>query len=149
MCFYVKYKMITGTRTTFALDKVVGDVGEKLLLPKLRQFFNDNTIIATESKYGKFCKWDFEGDTGSRFELKTRRNRKNAYPTTLLPIHKVVEGKKQYFIFNYIDKISYIEYNEELFKTFQQQELIDGRYNFYKEPITHLHIPVNLLIDIQ
>ena len=140
--------MITGKHTSFVLDKRIGDIGEKLILPKLQDFFKDNTIKSTESKYGKFCKWDYESADGSIYELKTRRVRKTQYPTTLLPIHKVIDGKEQFFIFNYSDKQSYIKYDADIFKTFRVEPLIDGRYDFYKPTIDHYHIPVNLLQDM-
>jgi len=132
--------MITGRHTSFKLDKRIGDIGEITILPKLQDKFS-KSIRKTESATERF---DYIDDAGTKYELKTRRNRMDAYPTTLLPIHKVITGE-QYFVFNFIDKVSYIKYDKELFDTFEVKELIDGRYGYERRGVPHYFIPIGKL----
>lgn len=132
--------MITGKHTSFQLDKRMGDFGETTILPKLQSHFN-MSIRKTENAYEKF---DYIDDAGTKYELKTRRNRMDAYPTTLIPKHKILGGE-QYFIFNFIDKVSYIKYDKEVFDTFETRDLIDGRYDYQRDGIAHYLIPIGML----
>lgn len=135
--------MITGKHTSFHLDKRMGDIGETTILPKLQSHFN-MSIRKTTNAYEKF---DYIDDAGTKYELKTRRNCMNAYPTTLIPKHKVLGGE-QYFVFNFIDKVSYIKYDKELFDTFETKDLIDGRYDYQRDGIAHYLIPIGKLTPI-
>ena len=83
---------------------------KNLLCPK----YGENDIIKTTDQYAK---WDWTGDiNGTHFEMKSRRNTKKCYPTTLLPVHKILKTDvAQVFIFHFTDKTCYIEYNEDLF----------------------------------
>jgi hypothetical protein len=62
--------------------------------------------------------------------LKSRRINSNTYSSALLSCHKADNkcSKNQYFIFSYLDKILYIEYNEILFKTFGFKVFRDNRF---------------------
>jgi hypothetical protein len=133
--------MITGARTSYQLDKQMGRFNEELLLPTLRKSFN-----TTIRKGGEYEKFDFIDERGVLYELKSRRCRKNTYPTTLLPKHKVL-GKEQYFIFRFTDKVCYIKFDAAIFATFEVQDLIDGRFA-YGEPIEHYKIPIELLVEL-
>jgi hypothetical protein len=135
--------MITGRHTSFVLDKRMGDIGEHYILPKIQNFF-DSSIQKTTGN----AKYDYYDANGVLYELKTRRCNKTRYETTLLPKHKIIEGKNQVFIFNFLDKISYIRYDKEVFDKFELQHLIDGRYNIERESVSHFLIPVSLLIDL-
>lgn len=132
--------MITGRHTSFQLDKRIGDIGETTILPKLQSHFN-MSIRKTTNAYEKF---DYIDDAGTKYELKTRRNRMDAFPTTLIPKHKVIDGEL-YFIFNFVDKVSYIKYDKELFDTFETRDLIDGRYDYERLGISHYLIPIGML----
>jgi hypothetical protein len=127
--------MITGFNNNFKSDLSLGLAGEAFVLPKLQEKFSKSI-----RKTGTYDKYDYIDDAGTKYELKTRRNTMNAFPTTFLPAHKVIEGE-QYFIFNYTDKIAYIKYEAELFKTFDIQILDDRRSGFSKK-IPHYLIPV-------
>jgi hypothetical protein len=136
--------MLTGKHTSFKLDKRIGDIGEVAVLPKLQSYFNIS-IRKTENAYEKY---DYIDDAGTKYELKTRRNRMDAYPTTLIPKHKVIDGSELYFIFSFVDKISYIKYDKELFDTFETRDLIDGRYNYERLGISHYLIPIGNLTPL-
>ena len=133
--------MITGRHTSFKLDKRMGHIGEVSVLPKLQNYFN-MSIRKTENAYEKY---DYIDDAGTKYELKTRRNRMDAFPTTLIPKHKVIDGSELYFVFNFIDKISYIKYDKDLFETFETKTLVDGRYGYEREGVDHYLIPIGML----
>lgn len=116
---------------------------KNLLCPK----YGENDIIKTTDQYAK---WDWTGDiNGTHFEMKSRRNTKKCYPTTLLPVHKILKTDvAQVFIFHFTDKTCYIEYNEDLFKTFNKRTGITMRDGRYDPPQLQYEIPVNILVDL-
>jgi hypothetical protein len=94
--------------------------------------------------------YDFEGITHkTAVEMKSRRNKKNTYPTTIIPVAKVLtSGVRQLFVFNFTDCIAYIEHNKEVFDKFVVTDITTDRYGARDIPKPHFHIPVGLLIDI-
>ena len=115
------------------------------------ELYNEDDIKNTKELYqDEYYPYDYEGITnGTCFEMKSRRVKKNHYPTTIIPVHKVRKtDKKQLFIFNFTDNCSYIEYEEELFKTFQQRLITTERFGTIDKPKPHYLIPVNLLKDL-
>ena len=135
-----------------AKDITMGLTNEARLIMKLKHHFcplyKEEDLKKTEDKYAK---WDWEGTTnGTHFEMKSRRNTKKYYPTTLLPVHKVVEtDKPQVFIFHFSDKTCYIQYEPYLFSKFPQrmgQTFRDGKLD---PPQLQYEIPVVLLIDLE
>ena len=87
-------------------------------------------------------------------ELKTRRVRHNAYPTTIVGVNKISfckdESKKYYFVFSFLDGLYGIKYDKELFNTFA----CDGNYfRKAREDCPNvqqsvIHIPVSKLTKI-
>jgi hypothetical protein len=130
--------MITGFNTNFKSDFSLGMNGEESVLPKLRSFFQKD--IRKES--AKYSKWDYIDEDGTLYELKTRRCMSITYPTTMLPVHKVVDGAEQYFIFNFTDKIMYLKYDKNLFASFEVSGVVDGRYAYKREAVSHFYIPL-------
>ncbi len=71
---------------------------------------------------------------------------KGTYPTTMLPCHKVMNTNvKQFFIFKFTDKLTFIEYNEDDFNAFEKVWITDGRTDKNDQ---HYYIPITALIDI-
>lgn len=115
------------------------------------EIYDEEDIQDTKTLYqDEFYPYDFEGSTNKTcFELKSRRVKKRQYPTTIIPVSKVRNtDKKQIFVFNFTDNCSYIEYNKELFDTFQIQHITTERFGIVDKPKPHFCIPVNLLIDL-
>ena len=135
-----------------AKDITMGLTNEARLIMKLKHTFcpkyGEADLVKTEDKYAK---WDWEGTTnGTHFEMKSRRNTKFYYPTTILPVHKVVEtDKPQIFIFHFSDKTCYIEYDPEVFSKFQKKKTQIFRDGRYDPPQIQYEIPVNILIDME
>ncbi len=124
----------------FGLDK------EQSVLEKLRLVFNDPTI---EKTAGKFCSWDFESKgTGCKWELKSRRNTKDKYPTTIIPVHKGKDGDI-YFCFGFTDGLYYIKYDRERFSKYNVRTIKIYRTGKYDPPTDHYEIPVGDLTLIQ
>ena len=125
--------------------KVIG-----LLKRHLGKLYQEEDLINTKDIYDQYHKYDWEGSTnGTHFEMKSRRNRKTAYPTTIIPVDKVrPTEKKQVFIFHFTDKTCYIEYDKATFDKFHKSERTTERDGRWDKPKLHYDIPVNLLIDL-
>ena len=125
----------------FENDYKFGIENQINILPILKSYFNSDIIPHLGSKWAKY---DYS-DKDTVYELKTRKVRKKTYPTTLLTCNKVVEsiGKKIVFLFHFKDELSYIEYDKELFSTFEKRpysrigEVYDEK-DYYFIPIEHL-----------
>jgi hypothetical protein len=118
----------------------------------LRHNWKDEVnILNTKVRFrNEYHKYDFESDGGSIWEVKSRRNKKNTYPTTIIPFHKSMEREKPYyFVFNFTDKCCYIEFTEEKFKTFKTRMIRCYREGASSAPILHYEIPIELLIDME
>lgn len=115
-----------------------------------KSWHNEINIQNTKDKYNdKFYICDFESDSGNCWELKSRRVKKSSYKTTILPVHKIQSiDKKQYFIFEFTDAVSYIEYDESLFKTFKQSHFSTVREGAPPNEVLHYEIPISLLKDM-
>ena len=134
--------MLVSENTSKDADLSMGLKNQHDVLTTLRSKFGDS-LVETQNKY---CKWDYEDSLGNHYELKSRRIKKQSYSSTLLPCHKILQTNvKQYFIFHFLDQLTYIEYNEAVFNTFDTGWITDGRTNNID---LHFYIPVSELIDI-
>lgn len=97
-------------------DYAFGIEQEEKIKETLEKHFN--TKLNKLSKYNKF---DFEGEK-CLIEIKSRNVTSERFDSTILPYSKIEgiekQNKEVYFVFNFTDKIYYIQYNQELFKTF-------------------------------
>ena len=126
-------------------DYKYGIAEEEKIRTLLINHFNED-IIKTKERY---CKYDYIClASNNKFELKSRRNNKNHYPTTIIPVDKVITNDNLYFIFNFIDKCCYIKYNEDQFKQFNKRIIKTNRWDKNDKPNVHYEIPVDLLVDI-
>lgn len=125
--------------------KVIG-----LLKHHLCKRYGEDDLINTKDIYDQYHKYDWEGSTnGTHFEMKSRRNTKRAYPTTIIPVDKVrPTEKKQVFIFHFTDKTCYIEYDKKIFDGFVRSSRTTERDGVWDKPKLHYEIPVGLLIDL-
>lgn len=139
---------------SFTDDLNYGNEKELLMLTKLTNYFTEDVDIkSTKELYpnNKYCKWDFEDATGVKWELKSRRNTYNRYPTTIIPCHKTNNNdteKGLYFVFQFTDGDYYIAYNAELFATFATRMIKINRVGKYDPPTLHWEIPIELLTII-
>ena len=134
--------MLVSANTDFKTDIGFGLRNQSSILSTLQCKFGLSVAETTD----KFCKWDFEDSDGNHYEVKSRRTSKMCYPTTLLPCHKIMRtNAKQYFIFKFVDRLTYIQYDKILFDTFETGRITDART---QQNDLHFYIPVGLLIDV-
>jgi hypothetical protein len=131
-------------RGNFYTDLEFGLKRENNVLEKIKKYFNDTTITKTTDKY---CKYDFISSL-CKYELKSRKNKYKTYPTTIIPTHKVIEGKL-IFLFNFFDGLYYIEYDREIFDRFEKIEMTDYRSGRQGQTANHYSIPIELLTEIK
>ena len=137
---------------TFKQDMEYGMNGEGIIQSKLSSHFSKmGKITNTKELYkNPYHKYDYEAEDGTTFELKTRRVKKNQYPTTIIPSAKIIKNAshRQFFIFSFLDGIYQIEYSKELFDTFQIGDVEVFRCGRQDFPTPHIHIPVKYLQEI-
>lgn len=128
----------------FQKDYLYGVQQEATILPILQQHFGD-TLARNTARWGKY---DFYNEH-SIFELKSRKNKKCDYPTTLMTCNKVIdtENKELYFLFNFTDELTCIKYDPVLFDTFERKPF--SRVNQTYDEKDYFFIPINYLETIK
>lgn len=128
---------------TIEEDLEFGLTAETDLLNTLRSFFKNNFYKIDNPR----SPWDYQNDTHF-FEMKSRRNNKDTYPTTMIPKNKV-RHPNTIFLFNFYDGVYYIHYDKDLFDTFEcrlnQRQSNSNHTNRIQETY---FIPVKLLSPI-
>ena len=81
------------------------------------------------------------------YEVKTRRNKMNTYPDTMITTAKLSNDKPIILLFNYTDCLTYIRYDEELFSTFRRESFSRGRIN--EKASEHIFVPIEKLTVIK
>ena len=123
----------------FEKDYIFGVKNQDKIFPILKSYFGDDLKQTT----GKYQKYDFQSPSVA-IELKSRTCKYDLYPTTLLTCNKITNiDKKLIFVFSFIDSLYCIEYDEELFNTFQKKQYSRTGLSFdykmyYFIPIDHL-----------
>ena len=128
-------------------DLVYGLNKEKQFKPILEKYFNCN--LEFTPNYHKFDYIDNEKKI--MFEIKSRKNNYNKYPSTMIGLNKYTYSKNTdyecYFIFNFLDGLYYYKVNDN---TLNECSVCKGgrkdrgrfEYNQY------LYIPIELLNKI-
>jgi len=133
--------MLIGLNNDLRTDRLFGLENQTNILNTLQSKFN----LSIVEVHDKYCKWDYEDNEGNHYELKSRRCMKNTYPTTLLPSQKIITtSARQIFIFKFVDKLCYIEYDDR-WKKFETGWVNDTRL---REKHLHYYIPITELTDI-
>lgn len=128
-------------------DLSYGKQSEDEVIEDLNREFGD-IFRHTKEIYGKGnYNYDFEGSLGLKIELKTRRNTKDKYETTIIPKHKTECGDKSpdVYVFRFTDGLYYVRYDRELFDSYEVKDVVYRRIGrIDKKP--HYHIRVSDLI---
>ena len=127
-------------------DLKYGIKQEDIILELLQSYFKCN--ITKSNIHNSWYDYYYENNY---YELKSRKFKINKYPTTMLCKNKIDKAKevlgKTYFIFNFYDNIGVIEYNTQLFETFDLKK--GGRYDRGKvEENLYYYIPIEKLTII-
>ena len=123
-------------------DLKFGFQQEDTLLPKICNKYGDD-IFKTE----QMCRWDYESET-VLIELKSRRIKKNTYPTTMIGKVKVdlmlEKGKRVIAIFKFTDGVYEIEITADNICKFLTQ--VGGRSDRgVDERDLYYYIPIEIL----
>lgn len=129
----------------FQKDYAFGLQKQEALLPFLENHFKDSLVPTL----GRFAPYDYEGNTCS-YELKSRNNASSTYPTTCIGQDKInpAHTKKQVYIFHYTDGTYFIEYNKELFDTFEVKPFRRWRDSWKDVEKPYVYIPIDKLTRI-
>lgn len=136
---------------SFKNDLRFGLEKELEVIDILKMNFDDEVDIqSTKDLYDdEYYIYDFEAKSGTSFELKSRRIRKNQFPTTIVPVSKVRDtDKKQIFVFNFTDACCSIEYEKELWDTFEIRDVSTNRFGKLDLPKPHYFLPIKYLKDL-
>ena len=128
----------------FENDYLYGIQKQKQILPILRDHFG----LELQETVGRYSRFDFYSDK-SIFELKSRKNNKTKYPTTLLTGNKVIkeDDKDLIFLFNFTDELCYIRYDPGVFSTFEKR--LFSRINEFFDEKEYYYIPIEQLTTIK
>ena len=125
--------------TTFQSDYNFGIEKENNILVTLNNFFSRDISKSVD----RYCNYDFYDDT-YKYELKSRRNKYNTYPTTMIPLLKCKPNT--ILLFNFTDGLYYIEYEKEKFEKYEKKyfcKIRDDKLDVNKQ---YYYIPI---IDLQ
>lgn len=119
-----------------------GTKKERIILPILREHFqSDIQLTIPNSKY------DYQ-DNSYNYELKSRTCKSTTYTTTMISSNKCNSTEKPIrLVFNFVDALYYIEYNANLFGTYQRE--LFSRADIVSDERPHYYIPVEHLTLIQ
>jgi hypothetical protein len=130
-------------------DYIRGTAAQREILPDVIEYFR-NFDLQGEIRENpeRHAKYDYECDDAV-FEVKTRFDvNRNTYNTTMITCNKVTETDKAIiFIFNFTDEISWIQYDEDLFNTFEVKPF--SRAKIEADEKDTFYIPVNHLTTIK
>jgi hypothetical protein len=114
------------------------------LLPTIKDYLKDNTIYKLEN-----CnEFDFKGDN-KYIELKSRRNKHNKFPSTMIGLNKIEKASTLdeyvYFFFSFEDGLYYWLYDKDYELEIRQ----GGRWDRGKPEIKfYAFLPIEMLIKI-
>lgn len=132
-------------------DIFFGVSAEEKVINKLSVYLKDDIVKTSELYDDPFKRWDAESlKDQTKYEIKTRRNALNKYPTTIIPVHKTEVGGRIVFVFNFTDKLSYIVYDEQRFSEYEVKDIRAVRRGGHYTLLPHYCIPVKdlTILDI-
>lgn len=135
---------------SLANDLKFGAGNELSTIEVLNSFFG-TTFRNTKDIYGTpYYQYDFEnGDKSICVEMKSRRNRYDTYPTTIVPVSKANDNVGRYvFVFQFTDGIYFIDYNKEKFSKYETRMINTYRKGIVDKPKPHFCIDIRDLTKI-
>ena len=128
---------------SFKKDYSFGLGKENEILPIITTFF-DRDIKKSKNNFDKY---DFEDDK-YKYELKSRNNEYNKYPTTIICNDKVITDKL-IFLFNFTDGLYYIKYSKSKFDNFEKKLFVRNKRQDYNDlEKMYIYIPIEKLKKI-
>tara|TARA_R100000541_G_scaffold11969_5_gene20249 strand:+ start:8515 stop:8952 length:438 start_codon:yes stop_codon:yes gene_type:complete len=137
-------------KTIYNRDYDFGIAKEKQIQPELQEFFKVN-LEKTKGRYNLF---DFIGEN-VYMELKSRKNKKEQYPTTIIGMNKInkaneliKEGNKVFFIFNFTNSLDFWEYKDCNSIVDYNKRIISRNDRPNHKGSEYLEIPIEDLLNI-
>ena len=121
-------------------DYLFGTTQELEIFNIIKDYFKTDLIRCATN-----CKYDY-ADNVSSYEVKSRTNTLKYYPDTMITCNKISNDKPLYFIFNFVDCITYIKYDEEKFKKYKTKMFSRARISTDEK--LHVYIPIEDLTTI-
>jgi hypothetical protein len=118
-----------------------GKQEELKVLPLICEYFK-REISQYPNQYDKYDFFDSE----HQYELKSRTNTKMKYPTTMITLNKMSDDKPLILLFNYTDRLCFIQYDKEKFSKYFIQN--HSRAGLKEDEKEHIYIPIEDLTDI-
>jgi hypothetical protein len=118
---------------------------EDSLFSKIKGVYGENLC-----KTPHMCKWDFESES-CLVELKSRRNKYKAYPTTMIGKNKIdamlKSDKRSFCVFNFTDGVYSVEITPDIIEKFELRQ--GGRWDRGRPELNqYYYIPIKLLSPI-
>ena len=128
---------------SFKTDYSYGLKKEDELLPIIKSFFQRDIQKSTN----KFERFDYS-DEKYKYELKSRNNTYDKYPTTLICADKIAKGI--IFLFHFSDNsLYYIKYRKSKFNTFEKKMFVRNKRSDYDDlEKEYIYIPIEHLKKI-
>lgn len=126
-------------------DLDYGLIKQEEIKKHIESFFN----VKLKNPKSNYSRYDYKSK-GYRFEIKSRKINSDLYSSTLLckskiDYYKKINNKKKFIIiFNYLDKIKYIEFNDDLLNL-PLKKIYVKRGEF----VENIEIPIHLLQDLK
>ena len=114
---------------------------EVKILPLIKDYFK-REIKQYPNQYDKY---DFH-DNKFEYELKSRTNTKSKYPDTMITFNKISDDKPLILLFNYIDKLCFIQYDRVKFSKYKK--CLFSRATIEEDEKEHIYIPIEDFTDI-
>jgi hypothetical protein len=127
--------------TTFENDYKYGIEKESSILLTLNKFFSRDIVKSVD----RYCNYDFFDDS-YKYELKSRRNKYNTYPTTMIPLLKCKDNT--ILLFNFTDGLYYIKYEKEKFEKYDKKYFCKNRDDKIDINKQYYYIPISDLLCI-
>jgi len=109
---------VKDSETVVKEDLEFGTKVEPAVIKKLEEYFKEPI-----KQMPKGCYYDAESKT-ARYEIKTRRFRSDKHLTTYIPNSKFwnkIPGKELILVFNFEDKMCFINYNQTAFEKYEEK----------------------------
>ena len=118
-----------------------GKKEELKVLPLIREHFK-REINPYPNQYDKYDFFDNE----YQYELKSRTNTKTKYSDTMITFNKMSDDKPLILLFNYTDRLCFIQYDKEKFSKYKK--CLFSRAGLEEDEKEHIYIPIEDLTDI-
>ena len=120
-------------------DYKYGEEQEKKLFKIIEDGFEWDTPLKKGTRYSKF---DYYTDD-TNIELKSRKNKYKTYSTTMITMNKLSTWKELILVFNFIDGVYFIQYDNDTFRDFEIKHF--SRAGLIGDEKQHVYIPIEKL----